>query len=608
MRNDDAICHVPTRPSPPFLASPVSAAISSHLRPLSRVVAGNISHCQRCRREPGETTLALFTTHSRLLMISPRLIARAARPLTRYSPITYRAMATASAPTEPVVLFESNGSSRTYKLNRPRPLHSLNEEMIELLAEKVKAWGSSDLCKVIIGTSTTDKGFCAGGDVKSVVQMVKDDKLDEALRFFQKENSLDYALAKLGKPYVVFMNGITMGGGAGISYPATLRVATPSTEFAMPETKIGFAPDVGSQFYLAQLDGFVGAWMGVTGQSIYGRTVYELGIATHYIPQRSLHDVIAAIQAMEEPTQAKLAALINTYSAPPATEGKDGHSPIRGAVRELLDEAFGKPTVKEIMATLARATKGDNAEVAKWAGEQLEIMRCRSPTGMKVALHNFRQARETRHLQTQLNNDLAMCTAFLTPSNTMEMVNGVSHVLITKGAKKPMTWDAPKELYPNEPPAYEGAQGPAWEPASLDDPRLAEDRVARTWFDRERSPVLKNAPVLAGFNAADALLSSMRADKLWGQFRAWGLPSEAMIKQFVEGSAKSSDAFALTQKELTDRLVRSLCERFETQELSAGFKQGIEDVVQEVVSRKCEVQQEKGQGYLRWKSRSISKL
>lgn len=145
--------------------------------------------------------------------------------------------------------------------------------MVTLLSEKIKAWKASDLCKVIIGTSTTDRGFCAGGDVKAVVEQAKAGNLREATQFFKDENTLDYELAILGKPYVVFMNGITMGGGAGLSYPASLRVATPSTEFAMPETKIGFAPDVGSQFYLAQLDGFVGAWLGITGQSVYGRAV-----------------------------------------------------------------------------------------------------------------------------------------------------------------------------------------------------------------------------------------------------------------------------------------------------------------------------------------------
>lgn len=161
----------------------------------------------------------------------------------------------------------------------------------------------------------------------------------------------------------------------------------------------------------------------------------ELGLATHYVPQRSLHDVISAIQSFEDPTLPRLAALINTYTAPPPSPevasspstatSKDSHTNITGAIRELLDDAFSKPTIKEILSTLAKAARSkaeSDPKTAEWAKEQIEIMRQRSPTGMKVALHNFRQARETRHLQTQLNNDLAMCTAFLVSLRLLSIV------------------------------------------------------------------------------------------------------------------------------------------------------------------------------------------
>lgn len=192
----------------------------------------------------------------------------------------------------------------------------------------------------------------------------------------------------------------------------------------------------------------------------------------------------------------------------------------------------------------------------------------------------------------------------------MDMVNGVSHVLMTKGAKRPMTWPIPADLYPGEPPAEDTSlpEPPKWSPDNLND--LSEDKVAKTWFDRERSPILKNAPNLDGFDANQSLLSSMRVDKLWGQFRAWGLPSEVIIKQFVEGSAKSSDAFALTEQELEQRLIANLCERMETsaESLGSGFSQSVRDQIKEIVKRKCEIiKEEKGPAYLRWKVRS-SKL
>jgi 3-hydroxyisobutyryl-CoA hydrolase len=120
-------------------------------------------------------------------------------------------------------------------------------------------------------------------------------RIKEALEFFRVEVQLDYELARLGKPYVVVMEGITsscpyllilscrfltlsnpcctVGGGAGLAYPAPIRIATATTNFAMPETAIGFAPDVGASFFLAQLDGYIGAWLGLTGESVFGRAV-----------------------------------------------------------------------------------------------------------------------------------------------------------------------------------------------------------------------------------------------------------------------------------------------------------------------------------------------
>ncbi len=106
-----------------------------------------------------------------------------------------------------------------------------------------------------------------------IAKLAQEGNIVDALTFFKDEFELDFALARLNKPYVVIMEGFTMGGGAGLAYPAPLRVATSTTEFAMPETKIGFSPDVGSNYYLAQLDGYIGAWMAVTAQSVYGRAV-----------------------------------------------------------------------------------------------------------------------------------------------------------------------------------------------------------------------------------------------------------------------------------------------------------------------------------------------
>ncbi len=215
-----------------------------------------------------------------------------------------------------------------------------------------------------------------------------------------------------------------MGGGAGLAYGAPLRVATPTTQFAMPETNIGFAPDVGAQFYLTQLDGSIGAYIAVTGQTIYGRAVYELGLATHYVGKESLSGMIEAIKEVGEPTLESLASLLSNYSAPPPSnssnevsskETPDAPSGLVGPVRVLLDQAFSRKTVSEIQVVLQKAIDdGKTPENVKaWAAEQFKVMKGRSPTGMKVALEGFKRAQKQQNLWLQLNDDLAMCQAFL---------------------------------------------------------------------------------------------------------------------------------------------------------------------------------------------------
>lgn len=483
------------------------------------------------------------------------------------------------------VLFESHSASRTYRLNRPKALHTLDSSIVDPLAKKIKDWKESDLCQVIIGVGDS-RAFCAGGDVKAVAQAVRAGKTKEALEFFRTENELDYALAKLNKPYVVFMEGITMGGGAGLAYPAPLRIATTTTHFAMPETGIGFAPDVGSQFYLTQLDGSIGAWMAVTGESIYGRAVYELGLATHYVPQRAISDLLFAIQQFENPTVARLAALIASYSAPPfpasgeatysSKSTPDAPTPFTGSVRILLDKAFSQSSVAGIYKVLNEAAnenvEGVDARAKEWAKKQIETMNTRSPTGMKVALASHRQAAKQRSLGTQLNNDLSMCAAFLnSPSN--DMVDSIFHKLIDKQKTTP-----------------------TWKPADINDPSISDESILPTWFDRATSSLLSTAPSMKD-------TSGDRTTVPWGQFRAWGLPSEAVIKSYVDGSARGSGAFALTEEQVKEALVADLSEKFEMHaELAGEWKEGLRERVSEVVQRRCTVEEGHTSKYLKWKS------
>ncbi|WVN88360.1 uncharacterized protein L203_103566 [Cryptococcus depauperatus CBS 7841] len=479
-----------------------------------------------------------------------------------------------AAPSGDLVLYESQMDTRIYKLNRPQKLNSLNMEMINLLAEKIKIWREEDLCKVVIGTGD-HRAFCAGGDVKQLVLDLKTGK-QTSLPFFKEEFKLNWLLAKLGKPYVAFIDGVTMGGGCGLALPANLRVATPRTVFAMPETKIGYSPDVGANYYLSQLDGSVGAWLAVTGQELYGRATYELGIATHYVTENTIPEIIYQITQHPNPTLANISSLISSFSAAAPTISEisskscsDGHSPIRGDIRKFLDKTFSKKSIAEIHKALVAAESDDNlsAETKQWASAQKEILKSRSPTGMAVALHNYQEAKKSRRLDRTLLNDITMATAYSGSNRaTDDFITGVSAVLIDR------------------------AKGPtAWSPSSLSDPSLSSESIVSRFFDPS-SPHLQDKPTLEFEPRSASKLDSGR-DSTWGQFRKYGLPSEEAVKASVDGYAPGSGAFALTEDELVEQFVDA------QGDVHGSRREEIEDRVRSIVVRSCK----KGKdGYLQW--------
>lgn len=159
---------------------------------------------------------------------------------------------------EPDVLFETLNNAGIITLNRPKALNSLNTSMVEKLLPKLQEWESSKSLVIIKGAG--EKAFCAGGDVKAAIDKV------EGPRFFFVEYNVNNVIGHYKIPYVAFMNGITMGGGMGLSVHGQYRVATEKTLIAMPETKIGLFPDVGGSYFLPRLQVNLGLYLGLTGK------------------------------------------------------------------------------------------------------------------------------------------------------------------------------------------------------------------------------------------------------------------------------------------------------------------------------------------------------
>jgi enoyl-CoA hydratase len=190
----------------------------------------------------------------------------------------------------------------------------------------------------------------------------------EARAFFHEEYRLNHLLYTYAKPTVAFMDGITMGGGVGISQPCKYRIATENTRFAMPETAIGLFPDVGGGWYLSRLPGRVGQFLALTGARLDGAECLALGLATHYIPAAALEDLKAGIVA--EPQ--RIAELLQEASiAPPPARIEES--------RADIDRLFASNDFETVLAAL-------EADGGEWASKELATLRTKSPQACKISL------------------------------------------------------------------------------------------------------------------------------------------------------------------------------------------------------------------------------
>src|SRR5246500_4509014 len=197
---------------------------------------------------------------------------------------------------EPPVLTRVEGAIGRVTLNRPKVLHALNTEMCSAIIQALLAWKDDAAVQAVLIDHTGERGFCAGGDIRMIAESGAADGV-AAKRFFHAEYRMNHLLFVYPKPTVVFMDGIVMGGGVGISAPAKVRIATERTTYAMPETGIGLFPDVGGGWFLPRMPDHIGMWLALTGARIKAADCKLAGVATHYVDSTKLNDLKAAIVA-----------------------------------------------------------------------------------------------------------------------------------------------------------------------------------------------------------------------------------------------------------------------------------------------------------------------
>ncbi|MCK8640673.1 MULTISPECIES: enoyl-CoA hydratase/isomerase family protein [Acinetobacter] len=179
-----------------------------------------------------------------------------------------------------LIVEEAQNGWRIVRLNRPKSLHALDETIASALLEVFEDFHHDDNVKAIWFDSTTPKAFCAGGDVRKLRQLVINDEVATANKFFEQEYALDLLLHNYAKPVLVWGEGYVMGGGLGLFMAAPFRLVTPYSRLAMPEINIGLYPDVGATRFLADR-GAIGLFTGLTGSIMTAAGAYGIGWATH---------------------------------------------------------------------------------------------------------------------------------------------------------------------------------------------------------------------------------------------------------------------------------------------------------------------------------------
>ncbi len=325
------------------------------------------------------------------------------------------------------VLVWREGSAGRIRLNRPKALNSLTLEMVRTIAGALTAFEADDGIAAVLVDGAGERGLCAGGDIRAIHDSGKSDGV-EALTFWREEYAVNAHIARFAKPYVAFMDGITMGGGVGLSAHGAHRIVTERTRMAMPETGIGFFPDVGGTWLLARAPGEVGTYLGLTGAGIGGADAIHAGFADVLVAADAWPEIASALAALPPgATGAAISGILAPFAKPAV--------PPLGAQRALIDAAMAHGDVPEILEALA-------ADGSEFAQATLKTLSEKSPTSLVLTLRLLRLARASGSLQECLDREYAGARAILASADFYE---GVRAAVIDKDRNprwKPATLDA----------------------------------------------------------------------------------------------------------------------------------------------------------------------
>jgi enoyl-CoA hydratase len=313
------------------------------------------------------------------------------------------------------VILERRGTAGIIRLNRPRALNSLTLGMVRSIAEALDQYSSDTAVATVVVAGEGERAFCAGGDIRALHESGRDGTL-AAETFWREEFRLNYRIATYPKPYVALMDGITMGGGVGLSSHGRHRVVTERTRFAMPETGIGYFPDVGATWLLPRARGQLGTWMGLTGLEVGAADVIYAGLADVHISAFQLPDLVDTLAGLSRGASHRdVEAVLKNLS------DDLGKGPL-GKNSDMIERTFRPSKVSEILLAL-------QGEASDFAAETLRALQTRSPTSLTLALRLLREGKQSRNLAECLRREFDACLQIL---KTPDFYEGIRAVVIDK--------------------------------------------------------------------------------------------------------------------------------------------------------------------------------
>ncbi|MFL1999055.1 enoyl-CoA hydratase/isomerase family protein [Lysinibacillus irui] len=358
--------------------------------------------------------------------------------------------------TQESVVTEAQNGIGWIKLNRPHALNSLNVEMVAAIYKQLKDWKQDSQIALICIYGEGEKGLCAGGDMRTLYDLKEKGVEAYAEQFFSTEYPMDYEIHRYPKPVVVYMNGIVMGGGVGLSIGASHRIVTETTKWAMPEMNIGFFPDVGASYFLNQMPGYIGRYLALTANIVKASDVLYAGVADCYLESKNWPKLRQAMMEKRwslDSAEQEINQLLKQYSlsiSPPSS--------LLSSEQEKIDQHFQFETIEDIVSSLnTTAEKGD-----EWAEKTVNTLLSKSPTSLKVTLHQLQEGKD-KQLYECLEMEMNVAMNFM---KCHDFYEGVRSVLVDKD------------------------RAPKWNPAVLED--VSEERIASFFhysWNNEQNPL-----------------------------------------------------------------------------------------------------------------------